>query len=125
MKRIAKEIGSSGEALAVKFLKSKKYLIHTTNYFTRYGEIDIIAEKDGVLAFIEVKSRATSKFGRPSEYVTPQKQQKIISAAEYYVYNNDIEMDMRFDVIEILTGEGTAEPKNYINHIKDAFNYER
>lgn len=105
----------------MKFLKSKKYIIHTTNYSSRYGEVDIIAEKDGVVAFIEVKTRKNSKFGRPSEFVSPAKQQRIISAAQYYVYNNGITEKLRFDVIEVLTGNDDDNPRYYVNHIKDAF----
>ena len=121
MKRTSNVIGAAGELVAVKFLKSKKYIIHTTNYSNRYGEVDIIAEKDGVVAFIEVKTRKNSQYGRPSDFVTPAKQQRIISAAQYYVYNNGITEKLRFDVIEVLTGDDVEHPKYYVNHIKDAF----
>ena len=121
MKKTAKTIGNDGEKIAVKFLKSKKYIIHTTDYSNRYGEVDIIAEKDGVVAFIEVKTRKNSKFGRPSDFVTPQKQQRIVSAAQYYVYNNGITEDLRFDVIEVLTGDDPDNPKYYVNHFENAF----
>ena len=121
MKKTAKSIGNEGEKIALKFLKSKKYIIHTTNYTNRYGEVDIIAEKDGVVAFIEVKTRKNSKFGRPSDFVTPAKQQRIVSAAEYYVYNNGITDRLRFDIIEVLTGDDPENPKYYVNHIEDAF----
>ena len=121
MKKTAKTIGNDGEKIAVKFLKSKKYIIHTTNYSNRYGEVDIIAEKDGVVAFIEVKTRKNSKFGRPSDFVTPQKQQRIVSVAQYYVYNNGITEDLRFDVIEVLTGDDPENPKYYVNHFENAF----
>ena len=121
MEKTSNVIGAAGEQIAVRFLKSKKYIIHTTNYSNRYGEIDIIAEKDGVVAFIEVKTRKNSKYGRPSEFVTLAKQQRIISAAEYYVYNNGITEKLRFDVIEVLVKEEDSSPKYYVNHIKDAF----
>jgi putative endonuclease len=121
MKKTAKSIGNEGEKIALKFLKSKKYIIHTTNYSNRYGEIDIIAEKDGVVAFVEVKTRKNSKFGRPSDFVTPSKQQRIVSAAQYYVYYNGITEKLRFDIIEVLTGDDPDNPQYYVNHIEDAF----
>ena len=124
MKKTAKSIGNDGENIAVKFLKSKKYIIHTTNYSNRYGEVDIIAEKDGVVAFIEVKTRKNSKFGRPSDYVTLAKQQRIVSAAEYYVHYNGVTEKLRFDIIEVLTGDNIDNPKYYVNHIEDAFGVE-
>ena len=124
MKKTAKSIGNEGEKIALKFLKSKKYIIHTTNYSNRYGEIDIIAEKDGVVAFIEVKTRKNSKFGRPSDFVTPAKQQKLVSAAQYYVYYNEITEKLRFDIIEVLTGDDPENPQYYVNHIQDAFGVE-
>ena len=62
MEKTSNVIGAAGEQIAVRFLKSKKYIIHTTNYSNRYGEIDIIAEKDGVVSFVEVKTRKNSHY---------------------------------------------------------------
>lgn len=106
--------GTSGEILAVNLLQKKKYKIVKTNYSNKIGEIDIIAEKDGVLVFVEVKSRSTLAYGRPVEAVDFHKQNKIKKTAELYLmFNHKYENDVRFDVIEIIGDE--------INHIENAF----
>ena len=106
--------GTGGEILAVNFLKKKKYKILETNFSNHVGEIDIIAEKDGVIVFVEVKRRQTLQFGRPIEAVDTRKQNKIRKVAEIYLMLNDKSLaDVRFDVIEILGDE--------INHVENAF----
>lgn len=69
--------GKKGEIKAVLFLKQHSYKILETNFKNKIGEIDIIAEKDGVIVFIEVKNRSTYRFGRPIEAVDFRKQNKI------------------------------------------------
>lgn len=106
--------GTGGEILAVNFLKKKKYKILETNFSNHVGEIDIIAEKDGVIVFVEVKRRQTLQFGRPIEAVDTRKQNKIRKVAEIYLMlKNKSLADVRFDVIEILGDE--------INHVENAF----
>ena len=73
-----KFLGRAGEVKAVDFLKKKGFKILKTNYKTALGEIDIIAEDDGVVVFIEVKTRTDDSFGVPSEAVNYKKQQKYI-----------------------------------------------
>ncbi|MGN1200825.1 MAG: YraN family protein [Candidatus Caccovivens sp.] len=106
--------GVSGEILALNFLKKKKYKIITTNYRNKVGEIDIIAEKDGIIVFVEVKSRSTLAYGRPIEAVDFRKKNKIKKTAELYLmFNRKSECDVRFDVIEIVG--------DTITHIENAF----
>lgn len=65
-------LGKYGEDFACRYLQNKGYKILTRNFRChRYGEIDIIVEKSGCISFIEVKTRASSRFGRPIEAVTP------------------------------------------------------
>ena len=79
------------------------------------GEIDIIAEKDGKIIFIEVKTRTNLKYGTPAEAVSLSKIKKIKKAAQYYMLKNQIESKLiRFDVIEIYI----KESKIFLNHIK-------
>ena len=114
MKKFNKIKGNIGEALAVKFLKKNKYKILETNYTSKLVEIDIIALKDKTIVFVEVKARESKVFGRPCETVTPNKQQKIRTAANYFLMLKGwTEENARFDVIEVLDGE--------INHIENAF----
>lgn len=110
-----KEIGTFGESAACRYLRKNGYMIHERNYRIRSGEIDIIAEKDGVLVFAEVKTRKTVKYGMPAEFVDIRKQRKIIRTAYYYLHGR--QCAVRFDVIEVLYRNKTA----YIHHIENAF----
>lgn len=113
-----RRFGLMGEKLAKKYLESKKYEILEQNYYTRNGEIDIIAKKDNIIVFVEVKTRTSNKYGTPSESVNNI---KIIhmkkSAAIFLKENNFSKNIIRFDVIEILIINGKCK----INHIKQIF----
>ena len=109
-----KFLGRVGEKKAAEFLKEKGYKILETNYKTYLGEIDIIAEDNGVVVFVEVKTRSNDGYGAPSEAVDKRKQDKYYKVAtEYLVREKKQDSLCRFDVIEIEKGE--------INHIFDAF----
>jgi putative endonuclease len=98
-----RQAGESGESLAVKLLKRNGYKIIEQNYRCKLGEIDIIAEDDGVLTFVEVKARRTDEFEEPKSAVTPQKQRKIsMVALEYLKETEQMEKNARFDVVAIL-----------------------
>lgn len=99
-------LGNKGEDYAVKFLKKQHYTILERNFTVRGGEIDIVAEDDGVLVFVEVKLRKTADFGRPSEYVTSRKREKLIYTARCYMSLHAVKTPCRFDVVELLGGEG-------------------
>ena len=108
-----KKLGTAGENQAVKYLKRSGYKILKRNYKNPFGEVDIIAEKGEVLAFIEVKTRLSENYGVPSEAVDRRRMEKYKKAAEYYFYGKSIDVTVRFDIIEILCGQ--------INHIENAF----
>lgn len=116
MKKINKrEIGSAYEQKAVKYLKNNGYTIIEQNYFCKYGEIDIIAKKNDMLVFVEVKYRKNSKVGLGESAVNKNKQTHIIRSAQNYLitkYKTD-EVACRFDVIAI---NGSM-----LHHIKNAF----
>lgn len=106
--------GKKGEIKAVLFLKKHGYKILETNFKNKIGEIDIIAEKDGVIVFIEVKNRSTYRFGRPIEAVDFRKQNKIKKVAEIYLMiKNKYYNDVRFDVVEL--------SNDNLEHIENAF----
>lgn len=95
--------GKKGETVAVKFLIDNGYKIIQQNYKNKIGEIDIIAEKDNRIIFIEVKYRQTAKFGYPRESVNYYKQKKIKQVALTYLkQKSKTDALIRFDVIEIL-----------------------
>jgi putative endonuclease len=110
-------LGEEGEKIAVQFLKSKGYIVYQTNW--RFGklEIDIIAEDGKELVFIEVKARSSEKYGRPEDAVDDTKELAILNAADIYVRNFHLEIDVRFDIISVIINE----KKTKINHIIDAF----
>ena len=112
------EKGKFAEDAACAFLRNKGYTIIKRNYRRKHGEIDIIAEDRGTLAFIEVKYRSSLGGGAPREAVTLRKQRAIIGAAKEYIAENSLwDRDMRFDVTEILkTGELLK-----IEHMENAF----
>lgn len=104
--------GQSGEKQAEKFLVKSGYSILERNFRCRFGEIDIIAFKDGVTVFVEVKTRKNSSFGMGYESVTQKKMEKLVLTAQAY-FASKTETASRFDVISIDGGE--------VTHIINAF----
>ena len=100
--------GNIGENKAVNYLTDKGYEILETNYKNKLGEIDIIAKDGERIVFVEVKARATAKYGYPREAVNEYKQRKIRMVAESYLKSKRLlNSYIRFDVIEILAGNIT------------------
>ncbi len=100
--------GDIGENKAVNYLTDKGYEILETNYKNKLGEIDIIAKDGERIVFVEVKARATAKYGYPREAVNEYKQRKIRMVAESYLKSKRLlNSYIRFDVIEILAGNIT------------------
>ncbi|MCX7769919.1 MAG: YraN family protein [Proteobacteria bacterium] len=94
--------GKFFEDLAVDFLKNKGYKIIQRNFNCSFGEIDIIAEKNSILCFIEVKARTKDIFGTPLSAITLQKQKRMIRVAEFYCMKNKIaDKPIRFEAIGI------------------------
>ncbi|MGL4991115.1 MAG: YraN family protein [Sarcina sp.] len=120
MKKFNKDIGSYGENLSLKYLQDKNYTIFDKNFRNRSGELDIIAIKDDILIFIEVKTRTSNLYGFPSESVSYKKIKTIINLSKYYIHiKNLTSYFVRYDVIEIILN---IEKSSYnINHITDAF----
>ena len=121
-----REIGNFGEKAAARLLRRKGYKILERNYTACGAEIDIIARRKNVTAFVEVKTRNTKHLGqeiaRPASSVTPEKQRKIIKVASYYNSHNRPDTRLRFDVIEVYTEGENIRPKiNEIKHIEGAF----
>ena len=109
--------GKAGEQAVVAWLKNCNFAILAQNYRTRLGEVDIIAQRDDVLAFVEVKMRRDSYFPL-SSIITYQKQQRIIKTAKsYMLQENVVDKVCRFDVAFVV-GE---EPHFSVDYIEDAF----
>ncbi|AGB40610.1 TIGR00252 family protein [Halobacteroides halobius DSM 5150] len=110
-------LGSKGEIIAKEFLQKQGYKIKEENFWSRYGEIDIIAEDDDYLVFVEVKFSHQTSYVRPQEQITYYKQQHLKRVANYYLVTQQIEKDCRFDVVAILQNEEQQE----IELIRNAF----
>jgi putative endonuclease len=110
------ETGSKGEEIARDYLLSKSYKILHANWKYYHKEIDIIAEHKDKLVICEVKSRPARNFTDPSELLSISKMKNLVDAAEAYIFKNDIQKEVRFDLIVVLFGE-----KIGIKHIEEAF----
>ena len=113
------ELGKFGEELAVAYLEQNGYTILETNWTFQKAEIDIIAQKEKVLAIVEVKTRSSIDFGLPQDFVKPKKIQLLVKAVNEYVISNDLDVTVRFDIIAINKEVGDFK----IEHIEDAFYY--
>ncbi len=121
MRRYNKNLGDFGEGMAESFLKEKGFTILERNYRKNTGEIDIVAENDGFLVFVEVKTRRDNSCGLPAEAVDVKKQTHLYKTAERYIQENPTEKEIRFDVIEvyarIVDGNPVVESINHIENI--------
>lgn len=111
------ELGKKGEQLAVDFLLKNNYEIIERNYRFDKAEVDIIAKKNDILAIVEVKTRSTTDFGNPQDFVKPKQIQRLVKAVDEYVQVNKLDVEVRFDIIAIVK-EGNSFK---IEHLENAF----
>lgn len=111
------ELGKKGEQLAIDFLIEKKYTIVERNYRFDKAEVDIIAQKEDILAIVEVKTRSTADFGNPQDFVKPKQIQRLVKAVDEYVTVKDLDLEIRFDIIAIVKERNEF----VIEHLKNAF----
>ena len=111
-------LGAFGEQYAARFLRGEGYETWSANYKTDTGEIDIIAQKDNIVCFVEVKTRQVGGMLPPAAAVDIKKQENIKSSAASYINKFKIKNKVRYDIIEVLVN-GTVLSE--INHIKNAF----
>lgn len=111
------KLGKEGEEAASAYLSSRGYRIRHRNWHVGKLELDIIAEKDGELIVVEVKTRRNTRFGLPEEAVTERKIRRIVLATDAYVKRFAIDLPVRFDIITV-TG---IQPPFSIEHIEEAF----
>lgn len=106
MSEFTKNFGNTGEIMARKFLEKQGVKILATNFHARSGEVDIIAQDDELILFVEVKARRSQKFGTAIESVDDKKIAKIVAAGEQWLLKNSLaQTDWRVDVITIDNGE--------------------
>ena len=115
-------LGRLGEDEAARHLKSKGYTILERNYGTKQGEIDLVAFRDGVLAFVEVRAQTEPSVTDPLETITRRKRRRVIQAARAYASQHHLDrqdVSLRFDVIAVLFDE--QQHRRRIEHVEDAF----
>lgn len=111
------ELGKKGEQLAVDFLLENGYVIKERNYRFDKAEVDIIARIKDVLAIIEVKTRSTTDFGNPQDFVKPKQIKRLVKAVDEYVTVNELDVEVRFDIVAIVK----YGSKYNIEHLENAF----
>ena len=115
-----KQTGDAVEEYCAKYLKKHGFKILDRNYRKPFGEIDIIALKNELLCFVEVKTRHYNSMTQPYEAVDYRKRQRIIKAAQAYLTEKNIQMYCRFDVCEVITDKESLKLLN-LNYIENAF----
>jgi len=115
--KMGKSLGDLGEEKAAAYLMEKGYQIEARNYRFKRNEVDIIARKNELLVFVEVKTKSYSTYGHPEEQVDEKKAARIIEAADQYVYEVNWLQNIRFDVISIIKKHNDC----IITHFEDAF----
>lgn len=114
---IQQEIGDKGEQITVNYLQNNGYEIVSRNYRFKKAEIDVICKKVDQLVFVEVKTRTSTKYGQPEEFVTEAKALKIMEGAEAYMVEKKWGGPIRFDIVSVVLSRGEYE----VSHFKDAF----
>jgi putative endonuclease len=118
MRENRKQFGQEAEDATVQFLRNSGYDIRARNFRCPYGEVDVVAEKEGTVCFVEVRMRSTAAWGDPSHTVSHSKQRKVVKAALRYLFQHDLSDRMiRFDVVSVVGRGARAQ----VEHIPNAF----
>ncbi len=120
---IKKAVGDAGEAFVADYIKKKGYIISARNYRTKFGEIDVVAENNDEILFVEVKTRSQNSPALPQEYVDIHKQRRLFLTADIYLKYNAYGLQPRFDVAEVVIHNDGSMKLNYIENAfgADAF----
>jgi len=113
--------GLAGEVLAARFLRDKGYTVLSSNYHSRFGEIDIIAVDRKQIVFVEVKTRTDDSYIEPKEAVTIEKQHKLLRTASHYLQAYPSNLQPRFDVVEVWVDDNDPMIPTQIDHLADAY----
>ena len=120
---IKKSVGELGEIAARRYLENMGYKIIEMNYRDKQGEMDIIGLDGDILAFVEVKTRRSTRYGTPGEAVDGTKQRKLIKIAMSYMARNRITFrQVRFDVVEVVAQNSDVKQIRLIKNAFDAIN---
>ena len=111
------DFGKEAEQEAVNYLIKEEYDILARNYRFLQAEVDIIARKKDILAIVEVKARSSTAYGEPQAFVSKKKIKLMAEAANHYVIKNDLDVEVRFDIISIVKNSREFS----LQHLEDAF----
>ena len=116
------QTGAAGEKIANEYLRAKGYAIRDTNWSTTFGELDIIAQQEDLLVFVEVKTRRAMNTESALEAVTRAKHERMLKAVYQYLNDHDIdaEAQWRIDVVAVALKAG-CRPQ--VDHVEDAFDW--
>lgn len=112
------DLGKWGEGVAADYLEQQGYSILERGWRSGHKDIDLIAFKQGILAFVEVKTRKNNAYIQPQQAVDRHKIKLLMTAANRYICNNNIDAEIRFDIVAIT---GTDYSNYKIEHIEQAF----
>ena len=111
------DLGRMGEEAAARYLVLHGYHIRERNWRAGHRDLDIVAERRGMLVFVEVKTRQSHDYGEPEEAVDAEKIRNLLAAAHVYMRLHQLDMAIRFDVVSVVGSDGHFD----ITHIPDAF----
>ena len=117
----SRQRGKWGEEIALEYIKKKDYIVVAKGFRSRFGEIDLIVNNKEYLVFIEVKTRKNASFAQAREYVSKDKQRKIIATANYWLMKRPSNLQPRFDVIEVYANDAESGISPEVIHIENAF----
>ena len=110
-------LGHEGEDIAARYLQQHGYTIHDRDWHCGHKDLDLVVTKDNTIVFVEVKTRTSNEWGDPQDFITDRKIRRIVNSADAYLRFNQIDMDVRFDVISIVAEGGEYK----VEHIEQAF----
>ena len=119
LKKMAKHniLGKEGEEMAAGYLEQEGYTVLDRNWRCGHKELDLVVTRDDTIVFVEVKTRTGTEWGDPEDAVTDRKIRRIVNSADAYIRLNRIDMDVRFDIISIVSEGGGFK----VEHIEQAF----
>jgi putative endonuclease len=111
------ELGKKGEDIAAGYLERHGYTIQDRNWHCGHKDLDLVVTKDNTVVFVEVKTRTGTEWGDPQDFVTDRKIRRIVNSADAYLRFNQLDMDVRFDIVSIVAEGGEYK----VEHIEQAF----
>ncbi|MDE2901065.1 MAG: YraN family protein [Chloroflexota bacterium] len=112
------KLGNAGEAIARRHLETLGYTLREANYRCRWGEVDLVMERDGELVFVEVRTKRGGAFGTPEESVTAAKRRRLTATAYHYLQEHDLDVPFRIDLVAIAMNlRGNVERVTHLENV--------